>query len=86
MLGACNHSQGDEVRKLAEDMGSRHASMLSDTIPGLSDQDIQTVLMQVRAKEWQMRHHGLSHAADAYIRAFQDSLSVTNASLARSIF
>lgn len=78
-------SSADELQQAVE-MGHRHASRLDAAKHELTERDIQSILLQVRAKEYQMRQYGLNRAADTYISAFQERLAEINDSLAQMIF
>ena len=87
LCGSCrSNSSVDDNLQLAIEMGHRHALQLNDPTHSLSEHEIQNVLLQVRAKEYQMRQYGLNHAADTYIQVFQDRLIEINDSLAQIIF
>lgn len=68
----------------ARELGALHASELCE--PGRSSQQLHYMLLNVRAKEWEMRSHGMEAEADRYIAAFENEVRARNDSLAALIF
>jgi hypothetical protein len=67
----------------AAELGEKHAAMLCDT--ALSSYELHYRILNVRAREWQMRSNGFDKAADEYIASFQAYISEHNSELAAEL-
>jgi hypothetical protein len=82
---SCDLKPADADCARAVEQGRSDAvAFCRDTL--LADRDVIGMVLSVRAREGEMRRQGLDAAADAYINAFQDYVTVNNPTLASQIF
>lgn len=80
--GGCGSESSTQCA--ARELGALHASELCE--PGRTSQQLHYMLLNVRAKEWEMRSHGMDDEADRYISSFENEVRARNDSLASLIF
>lgn len=85
-ISSCSNAAKSAPDDTSEAMEQGQADAKAILTIDRSPQSLHNALLSVKAREWQMRSNGDDNAANCYINAFRDYLSLHDRSLHDEIF